>query len=162
MPQDRSHPNTLSSYIDKEVVNPSLGKMNSLNDTHSPKSDFPAPAGHHEVTSRRWLNRLSPSLFFSCLKSLSCVHFISSDIGSLQNYITDKNTPYLPTPPILNMIVFSLENTRKTLAKFVHVSGSIFVLGVFTVTNLPDIYRAAPTEKWWWSQRKKKKSSSSQ
>lgn len=33
----------------KEVENQSPGKMNSLNDTHSPKSDIPVAAGHHAV-----------------------------------------------------------------------------------------------------------------
>ena len=43
--------NSLRVSIDKEVANPSPGKMNPLNDTHSPKSDIPVAAGHHAVMS---------------------------------------------------------------------------------------------------------------
>jgi len=35
----------------KEIASPSPSKMNSLNDTHSPKSDIPLAAGHHAVMS---------------------------------------------------------------------------------------------------------------
>lgn len=63
--------NSLKVSIDKEVANQSTGKMNSLGDTHSPKSDIPMAAGHHAVMSPCKGNplpaliHLSPSLFFS-------------------------------------------------------------------------------------------------
>lgn len=41
--------NRLMVSIVKEVANSPPGKMNSLNDSHSPKSDIPVAAGHHAV-----------------------------------------------------------------------------------------------------------------
>ena len=35
----------------KEVVNPSSGKMSSLNDPHSPRSDIPVTGGRHAAMS---------------------------------------------------------------------------------------------------------------
>lgn len=49
----------------KEVENQSPGKMNSLNDTHSPKSDIPVAAGHHAVMNPCEGNPLLPDPLIS-------------------------------------------------------------------------------------------------
>lgn len=97
--------NILSSCIDKEVVNPSPGKINSLNDTRSPKSDIPTPVGRHAVTSRRFVNHLSPSLIFSCLEILFFVCACHLLKHWLFAELCNRRTPSPILPLFLNLIL---------------------------------------------------------